>query len=152
MSLTIKTQSGIGNFSTNRKYIDKSRNRSSVHPKEETEYHERNTAEVTKDTPPLHEHHEDSLLSLDGMDSILKEVARVQKTRYIPPVMLDTKQGQKACERRFMYHTKVKAADEKVQELIQEGFVKTTTRCDWLIPIHLVPKPGGRWRFCLDLR
>ncbi|KAI5168206.1 hypothetical protein NEIRO03_0877, partial [Nematocida sp. AWRm78] len=23
---------------------------------------------------------------------------------------------------------------------------------DWLIPIHLVRKPDGRWRFCLDLR
>ncbi|KAH9387147.1 uncharacterized protein NEMAJ01_2043 [Nematocida major] len=43
-------------------------------------------------------------------------------------------------------------AEKKVRELIKEGFVVETTGSKWLIPIHLVKKTNGTWRFCLGLR
>ncbi|OAG32578.1 hypothetical protein NEIG_02557 [Nematocida sp. ERTm5] len=51
-----------------------------------------------------------------------------------------------------MSREKIATAKSKIQELIQDGFVMPSDKSDWLIPIHLVRKPDGRWRFCLDLR
>ncbi|KAI5156990.1 hypothetical protein NEPAR06_2382 [Nematocida parisii] len=65
---------------------------------------------------------------------------------------METTPGEKACEHRYMSREKIESAYEKVQELMHDGFVVETEGGSWLIPIHLVKKPDGRWRFCLDLR
>ncbi|KAI5129403.1 hypothetical protein NEPAR04_1462 [Nematocida parisii] len=105
-----------------------------------------------KEIPLYENQNKDSHLPQNELDLILENVAKVSQTGNVTPVVLETTPGEKACEHRYMSREKMESAYEKVQELMHDGFVVETEGGSWLIPTHLVKKPDGRWRFCLDLR
>ncbi|KAI5169855.1 hypothetical protein NEIRO03_2725, partial [Nematocida sp. AWRm78] len=105
-----------------------------------------------KEIPLYKNKTKDSHLPQNELNVILENVAKVSQTGNIPPVVMETTEGERACEHRHMGREKYESAYEKVQELMHDGFVVETENEGWLIPIHLVKKPDGRWRFCLDLR
>ena len=43
-----------------------------------------------------------------------------------------------------------KTIDEKVDKLLEAGFIRETTYPDWLANIVMVKKANGGWRICID--
>ena len=39
---------------------------------------------------------------------------------------------------------------EKVQKLLDVGFIYPISNIQWVSPLVLVPKKDGRWRICID--
>ena len=42
------------------------------------------------------------------------------------------------------------AAEQKVEKLLQAGFIREVYYPDWLANVVIVPKANGKWRMCVD--
>lgn len=100
----------------------------------------------------LEERTENSHLSVDEIDSILKEVKKVKKRGKIPVAELNTVPNTCTCKKNRIPISKLRIAEEKVSELEKEGLVVRTERNNWLNPIYLVKNPDGSYKLDLDLR
>ena len=87
--------------------------------------------------------------------SLNKEAARIK------PFQLTLKEGEPGTQwldatvnkqpARQQTSMKQKALDEFITEALTMGIIEPSQATSWS-QVHLVPKPNGKWRFCIDFR
>ncbi|KAL0420377.1 UNVERIFIED_CONTAM: hypothetical protein Slati_3060600, partial [Sesamum latifolium] len=75
-----------------------------------------------------------------------------EKTTRIGSQINETLRGESKQKKRYFGPEKDKIIQAEIDKLVAAGHVEEIQYPEWLSNVVLVPKPGGKWRVCIDFR
>jgi len=100
-----------------------------------------------------------SLQERDALVKIVREFAHLFITRHqdLPSITLeehhiDLLEGAKPIRirQRHLVPDKASILKAEIDKLLEGGFIIPVKNADWVLPVVIVPKKGGKWRVCVD--